>query len=193
MNTWIFRGLGIIAFCFVALVTAVALAAGKYIDIPTRDLLIAVCIIVSLFMLIPLVIAIIFRQMVRGITKDVEKSFKKFNPALLESSIAAAKARAELEESLRKNFLKSDQVTAYRWDQCQHRAIFIYESMPTKDILMHFQARGNKVKEPAGVTSPLDAFEMLNESLSEKKRFKLLGSIDEPVPCDVYVSPDTDS
>jgi hypothetical protein len=91
----------------------------------------------------------------------------------------------KLLDAFRKNFVESNQVTAAKWEAVRDRVVFVHERM-TVDEAMDLLG-GNA---PVGTTTVREAFASTNLALPPRERYELLGTIEQPAPCDVYVMPE---
>ena len=99
----------------------------------------------------------------------------------------AAKNRPALEEILQRNFVESKQVTEEKWHEVRARVVFIHDQMSVDEAVSKL---GSPLEAPAGIESAREAFTLLNLRLPIDRRGELLGRVNEPVQCDVYLMPD---
>lgn len=102
-------------------------------------------------------------------------------------SVTQNQARLQLEEILLKNFEASNQVSPAEWESSRDRVLLIHDQMTADEAV---ECLHPDEIAPEGISSPREAFAHANKRASAEQRCKLLGSVSEPVKCDVYLMPE---
>jgi len=104
-----------------------------------------------------------------------------------------------LEVALAERFLAETTMSAARWEAVEDRLTYIFDLLPGSTLAEYaFNVAGSDDEEPDEFSLPPDlaglpsrqAFAQLNARLPAKRRFEKIAEMTEPVPTDVYVSPE---
>jgi hypothetical protein len=114
----------------------------------------------------------------------------------------AAQAAAGLTEAIQERFLATTTLTVSEWERVRDSLVIVHDRLlPEQVVSCYFQelvddddedddqteSEYERREAEARAGTPREVFARWNEALPESQRYRLLGSVAEPVPGDVYV------
>jgi hypothetical protein len=111
------------------------------------------------------------------------------------------------QEQLMEAFLASGQVTAHEWEQFRDRVLFLHDKQSWDEVIQlasigfdvdlddeadRRRHDWDEIERLAAGLAPREAFQRINDRLPTDRRFQQIGQLTQPIPADVYVSPEED-
>lgn len=139
--------------------------------------------------------------------EEIRRTLEASGEEVTEEAVAAVRAMQleqaleGLEVALRERFLATTRLSAAEWEAVDGRLLFIHDLLPEERVaLLFYQAQGGDeddedVPEIPPALRGLPArqlFARLNETAPPDRRFEKLDELSQPLPADVYASPETD-
>ena len=119
-------------------------------------------------------------------------SGKRYSDEEVEATheLLAERALEQLEESLLEKFLARSGMSATEWERIRERVVVIHDKLPTETVgeILSEACDGDDVAEfDDDSDRPMTArFAAFNDALPPPRRFRLLGTLEEPITAAVY-------
>ncbi|MHC5001821.1 MAG: hypothetical protein ACYTJ0_01740 [Planctomycetota bacterium] len=119
-------------------------------------------------------------------------------------SMWASHAAAHRDAQLRERFLQTTDMSVAQWTQIEGGLVFVHDRMDAEDLdglvadVLDWEDEGaceaicERARAQRGDATGRAAFVRLNEQLPAGRRYRQIGTVDEPFPADVYVMADVD-
>lgn len=135
-----------------------------------------------------------------GVTEDEIRAIAQLSGETYdETTIKAARKLAEehameqLQDAVLERFLKQTTMSAFEWEDVRDRTVVVHDRMSPHYFAEFLSNLLDDETHPeidgTPETAPRRMFESLNEGFAEEGKFKMLGTVNEPVVADVYASP----
>lgn len=139
--------------------------------------------------------------------EEIRRTLETSGKQVTDEEVAAVRA-AQLEQALeglevalRERFLATTRLSAAEWEAVEDRLVFIHDLLPEERVaLVFYGAQGGDDEDDEDVPEIPRAlrglparrlFARLNETAPPDRRFEKLDELSEPLPADVYASPET--
>lgn len=142
----------------------------------------------------------------RGYSEDeIRRTLEKENESVTDEQVQTVRTQMEAEallglnRALKERFLEETTLSIAEWEEVRDSLVFIHERVPRAQAAalldLGLDCEDEKAEEslaarvPAGM-SIREAFAQLNAERPAERRHRKLGELDQPIPADVYCSPE---